>query len=86
MRARYALIVLGLIGAAAALTAALLRRRTADAVVADTAEPPRERVVSERELDGLTRAELYERARDADLPGRSKMSKAELRAALASSA
>jgi DNA end-binding protein Ku len=41
-------------------------------------EQPREK------LDGLTRAELYERARDADIPGRSQMTKAQLIEALRS--
>lgn len=34
------------------------------------------------ELDGLTRDELYERARDTDIDGRSKMTKDELIAAI----
>jgi hypothetical protein len=41
-----------------------------------------ERVVSERPLDSMTRDELYEIARDLDIPGRSRMKKTELRAAL----
>jgi hypothetical protein len=42
----------------------------------------RERVVSETPLDTLTRDELYDLAREQDIPGRSKMKKNELRAAL----
>jgi hypothetical protein len=45
-----------------------------------------ERVVSERPLDALTRAELYELAREHDIPGRSKMNKPELRTALSRAA
>ena len=41
-----------------------------------------ERVVSERPLDAMTRDELYELAKEHDIPGRSKMKKDELRAAL----
>lgn len=41
-----------------------------------------EGVVSERPLDSLTRDELYELAREFDIPGRSKMKKPELRAAV----
>jgi hypothetical protein len=36
-----------------------------------------------RALEGLTKRELYHRAREADIPGRSTMSKSELIAALA---
>ena len=42
----------------------------------------REGVVTARELEGMTRDELYARARAQDLPGRSKMNKAELQRAL----
>lgn len=42
----------------------------------------RERVVSERPLDSMTRDELYELARDLDIAGRSKMKKPELRDAV----
>jgi hypothetical protein len=41
-----------------------------------------ERVVSERPLETMTRDELYELARERDIPGRSRMKKTELRAAL----
>ena len=43
---------------------------------------PDEGVVSARPLDSMTRDELYELAREHDIPGRSKMKKTELRAAL----
>ena len=42
----------------------------------------RERVVSERPLDTMTRDELYVLARDLDIPGRSTMKKSELRDAV----
>ncbi len=38
--------------------------------------------MSERSLDTLTRDELYELARERDIPGRSRMKKDELRDAL----
>jgi hypothetical protein len=41
-----------------------------------------EGVVAERALDTMTRDELYELAREQDIPGRSKMKKSELVAAL----
>ena len=41
-----------------------------------------ERIVSERPLDTMTRDELYDLAREQDIPGRSKMKKSELLAAL----
>ena len=40
------------------------------------------RRAASREAEALTRAELYERAQAADIPGRSAMSKDELREAL----
>ena len=42
----------------------------------------RERIVSETPLDTMTRDELYDLAREQDIPGRSKMKKSELLAAL----
>ena len=45
-----------------------------------------ERVVSERPLETMTRDELYELARERDIPGRSRMKKTELRAALSRAA
>ena len=41
-----------------------------------------ERVVSSRPLETMTRDELYELARERDIPGRSRMRKDELRNAL----
>ena len=41
-----------------------------------------EGVVAERPLDTLTRDELYDLARELDIPGRSRMKKTELRAAV----
>ena len=43
---------------------------------------PREGVFSERPLDDLTRDELYTLAQVHDIPGRSRMTKTELRDAL----
>jgi hypothetical protein len=43
---------------------------------------PGEGVSSERPLDSMTRDELYELAREHDIPGRSRMKKTDLRAAL----
>ena len=68
------LIVLGAFVAAFATGVAILvRARRA---------PTPERVVSERPLETMTRDELYELARERDIPGRSRMKKTELRAAL----
>jgi Rho termination factor, N-terminal domain len=46
------------------------------------AEPGQEEVVPQRSLDSMTRDELYELAREQGIPGRSRMKKTELRAAL----
>jgi hypothetical protein len=46
------------------------------------AEPGQEEVVPQRPLDSMTRDELYELAREQGIPGRSRMRKTELRAAL----
>ena len=79
-RTRTALLALAAVAAlAAALLGPIRRRRDGG----HAPEVPGERVVAERELDGLTRDELYERARAIDLPGRSRMKKAELLRALA---
>jgi len=43
---------------------------------------PGEAVAPARSLDSMTRDELYELARQLDIPSRSRMKKAELRAAL----
>ena len=68
------LIALGALVAAFATGVAILLR-------ARRAHTP-ERVVSERPLETMTRDELYELARERDIPGRSRMKKTELRAAL----
>ena len=69
----------GLLIALAALAAALAAGVT---IVLRARAARGEGVVSERALDTMTRDELYELARDRDLPGRSKMKKAELLDAL----
>jgi hypothetical protein len=56
----------------------LRRRRASDRVASQIAPPNRRR----KELEGLTKEELYERARRARISGRSKMSKADLIKAL----
>jgi DNA end-binding protein Ku len=76
-----------LLGAAlAALIVVLLRRGGAPVEAPPVPQPVPAEPEPEPEpgpaLDGLTRAELYERAQAIDLPGRSKMTKAELRQAL----
>ena len=43
---------------------------------------PDEGVASERPLDEMTRDELYALAQELDIPGRSRMKKTDLRAAL----
>ena len=75
--------LVGLAAIAAALIAAR-RRRHEPVALAEPVErtAPVERVVSERPLDTMTRDELYELARELDIPGRSRMKKTELRAAL----
>jgi hypothetical protein len=47
---------------------------------------PTEGVVSERPLETMTRDELYELARERDIPGRSRMKKDELLAAVSRAA
>lgn len=69
---KLSLISLAVLGAVIAAVAILLRARAERG----------ERVVSERPLDTMTRDELYELARELDIPGRSRMKKTELRAAL----
>jgi Rho termination factor-like protein len=64
-----ALLVVGWIAAAVVLVRQLRGQAT-------------EGIVSERPLDSMTRAELYELAQELDIPGRSKMKKTELRAAV----
>jgi hypothetical protein len=63
---------------AAAFLVVLRRRETAPT----EAPAVREGVVSERPLDTLTRDELYELAKELDIPGRSKMKKLELKDAV----
>ena len=70
---KLSLLSLAVLGAVIAAVIALRRRR---------ADAPDEGIVSERPLDTMTRDELYELARELDIPGRSKMKKTELRAAL----
>ena len=67
------LIALAVLGSALTAGVIILLR-------ARSAHP--ERVVSERPLDTMTRDELYELARERDIPGRSRMKKDELRDAL----
>jgi len=69
---KLALISLAMLAALMAAVAILLRARSERV----------ERVVSERPLDTMTRDELYELARELDIPGRSKMKKSDLVAAL----
>ena len=70
---RLGLIVLAVAAAFVAAVAILRRRRTPT-----TPPAPAEGVRSERPLDALTRDELYELAREHDIPGRSKMKKPDL--------
>ncbi len=66
------LIGLAVLGAVIAGLIAMRRLRAA----------PDEGIISEKPLDTMTRDELYELAREFDIPGRSKMKKTELRVAL----
>ena len=70
------LIALAVVGWIAAAVIVVRRFRS------EAAERPTEGIVSERPLETMTRDELYELARELDIPGRSKMKKTELRAAL----
>lgn len=70
------LIALAAVGFVAAAVMIVLQRR------GPTQAPPVEGIVSERPLDTMTRDELYELARERGIPGRSRMKKDELRAAL----
>ena len=69
---KLSLIGLAMLGAAIAAFIATRRLRAA----------PDEGIVSEKPLETMTRDELYELARARDIPGRSRMKKAELIAAL----
>ena len=71
-----------LVAVGAVLVAILAVRSRRDRRGPEAVPHPGEGVVSAIDLDALTRDELYERARDLELPGRSKMNKAELQAAL----
>ena len=70
------------IAVAAAFAAAVAVLRSGRGRKPAPVEVPLERVVSERPLDSMTRDELYELAREFGIPGRSRMKKTELRAAL----
>ena len=77
---------IALLSAIALFALSLARRRRSHATSDPEPKATRhEGVVAARELEGLTRDELYARARAEDLPGRSKMNKAELQRALATS-
>jgi len=67
------LTVLGAVAVFVAAVLVLRRGRTA---------PAEEGIVSEQPLETMTRDELYEIARELEIPGRSNMKKAELRAAV----
>ncbi len=66
------LIGLAVLAAVIAALVAMRRLRTA----------PDQGIAPDNPLDTMTRDELYELARERDIPGRSKMNKTELRAAL----
>lgn len=81
---RTILIPLVVVAALSAFLVDRLRRRRGQG--SDVGErDPLEGVRHAHPLDELTRDELYARARARDIPGRSKMNKAELRRALATS-
>jgi hypothetical protein len=69
------------LAALAAIAAALIAARRRRPEPVERTEPV-ERVVSERPLETMTRDELYELARELDIPGRSRMKKTDLRAAV----
>jgi hypothetical protein len=75
---RKAIVLALAVCAAFAAAVAILRRGRPQ----PAEERPVEGVVSERSRDALTRDELYELARERDIPGRSRMKKDELRDAL----
>ena len=78
---KVALVVLAAFAVFAAAVA-ILRRGQRERPAPTERAAPTEGVVSERSLDTLTRDELYELARERDIPGRSRMKKDELRDAL----
>jgi hypothetical protein len=65
-----------------ALILLMLALLAAVAVLRRSDPSPGEAVAPARSLDSMTRDELYELARQLDIPGRSRMKKTELRAAL----
>jgi DNA end-binding protein Ku len=65
-----------------ALILLLLALLAAVAVLRRSDPSPGEAVAPARSLDSMTRDELYDLARQLDIPGRSRMKKTELRAAL----
>jgi len=67
-------LLIGIVGLAALFVCAV-------AVLRRNAEPG-EGVVATRPVENMTRDELYELARELEIPGRSNMKKAELRAAV----
>ena len=87
-----------LLGGALGAAGAILARRRQDAVRLAVAQRERARGVADAgrkqvgrlrqgqpsSLEDLTKEELYQRAQEADIPGRSEMSKDELIAALRS--
>jgi hypothetical protein len=65
-----------------ALILLVLALLAAVAVLRRSDPSPGEAVAPARSLDSMTRDELYDLARQLDIPGRSRMKKTELRAAL----
>jgi DNA end-binding protein Ku len=65
-----------------ALILLMLALLAAVAVLRRSDPSPGEAVAPARSLDSMTRDELYDLARQLDIPGRSRMKKTELRAAL----
>jgi hypothetical protein len=65
-----------------ALILLMLALLGAVAVLRRSDPSPGEAVAPARSLDSMTRDELYDLARQLDIPGRSRMKKTELRAAL----
>jgi hypothetical protein len=71
-----ALLVAAAVAGALFVAIMTLRRRQA------VAPAPTDGIAVEPSFDGMTRDELYELARERDIPGRSRMKKDELRDAL----
>ena len=80
------LIGVALLGLVAAAIAIVLRRREAPPQAEPVAAPepaaPAEPAAPEQQFDQMTREELYKLAKERDIPGRSKMTKKQLVAAL----